>query len=300
MNREYFFKNQSSLQRKAFAGSLAAAFAFSAIGSGFVGAMDERLVVNGKLFELDGNNDPQLRLNLQNNPAKKLVLIGLVIGVLVIVVVVVILVLTFRSKGTQKSSSKETTEPDKGENGKEQKGVEKQEVEQSSSKILDGAEIAGRTLTGGGIGLATASFLGEDSKDSSTTIADGGKVEGSGESGVVKAVTPQGDVIPGGMQGDVKDVETMGKEGLGPKNTSESIGLEANYFEKVEGKNEITSGTLDVDGNVGGLQNSSNVGNVEEGNVKPEGTVNEADHKLANINPDGESSENKDVQKDGE
>ena len=44
MSRKYFFKSQSSLQRKFIAGGLAATFAFGTVGSGFAGAMNPELV----------------------------------------------------------------------------------------------------------------------------------------------------------------------------------------------------------------------------------------------------------------
>ena len=46
MKKKYFFKNQSSLQRKAIASSLAATFVFGTVGSGFAGAMIEQQMQN--------------------------------------------------------------------------------------------------------------------------------------------------------------------------------------------------------------------------------------------------------------
>ena len=44
MKNKYFFKNQSSLQRKAIAGGLTATFVFGTVGSGFAGAMEENQI----------------------------------------------------------------------------------------------------------------------------------------------------------------------------------------------------------------------------------------------------------------
>ena len=63
MKKRYFFKSQSSLQRKAIAGGLTATFAFGTVGSGFAGAMNE---MNDSYESL---NNP---INNNNNPGYEL------------------------------------------------------------------------------------------------------------------------------------------------------------------------------------------------------------------------------------
>jgi len=290
MKKKYFFKNQSSLKRQIIAGSLAAVFVAGTVGGGIVEAMKNDYDSNGNeiLFNEDNEYFEENKESGYCSKNKKKIIIFVML--VLVIAIVVVLVLMLRTNNTKKETTNLDDEKEKNKDEQRKDGWQKeQKVEPSPNKILDGAKIVGNTLVGSGVGLATTALVEASSKGGGTTIADSEKkAKSTGEDSVVEAVALQGGDVADVIQNDDKAVETKNEEKVEPQNANEDTKLGVDNIEKIEGKNKEVDGDDSnlVVGNVG-LQASGNIGDAEGGNVDMEETVNEADHKLADVEPDG-------------